>query len=665
MTRVEQQQRTRDEIVLAADRLFVEHGFHATSVDQIAAAAGYTKGAVYSNFDAKEDVFFAVYERRVQRGVEELERDARAHARRPRRWIESLIADTGHRRGRDDRWLSTFFEFWAHVVRRPALRARFADHPRADPRARSSRRSSVHADERGIDLPAIDPRRGASSPCQAMSLGLDARAARPARRGRCEPRHAHGAAGARRSVRGADDVGADEATDGRRTGRCGTPARWPSVNAGRSSAARRCQRERLTELVGHAAQHSPYYREALAGYDPDVGLGSLPALSKATMMERFDDLVSDRRLRRDALLAHVEQPARRRALPGPLPRHDDQRLVGAQGPLRLRRGAAGRRSGPVPVLQRRSSGPARASRGCAWRLIGGGLAGAHEPPRRADPGRRLAPDPLAAGHAAAGRARRGAQPLPARCAERLPVDGRAAGRGAARRAAAIVAADDVDQQRAAHARGGRTHRGGVRRAAVRPLRDDRRAVGRRMRAPRRPAPLRGGRHRRERRRGRARGARRHAGRAAARDQPRQPRPAAHPPRGLRRDDADLAAVRLRAHAAAHRARRGTRRGRHLAARAPAGAPSPSCPCSSPSWPATATSSSSRSCRRARAWSSSSWGAARRPGSRSGCARACDERLQALGVQDVEIDVRRCDALERSAGGKLALVVAGRPALATA
>jgi phenylacetate-CoA ligase len=66
------------------------------------------------------------------------------------------------------------------------------------------------------------------------------------------------------------------------------------------------KRERLTELVGHAARHAPYYREALAGYDPAVGVASLPVLGKATMMERFDDVVCDRRLRRDALLEHVE-----------------------------------------------------------------------------------------------------------------------------------------------------------------------------------------------------------------------------------------------------------------------------------------------------------------------------------------------------------------------
>ncbi len=62
----------------------------------------------------------------------------------------------------------------------------------------------------------------------------------------------------------------------------------------------------MTELVGFARAHSPYYRAALAGYDPAAGAASLPALDKATMMERFDDLVTDRRLRRDALLEHVE-----------------------------------------------------------------------------------------------------------------------------------------------------------------------------------------------------------------------------------------------------------------------------------------------------------------------------------------------------------------------
>jgi phenylacetate-coenzyme A ligase PaaK-like adenylate-forming protein len=69
----------------------------------------------------------------------------------------------------------------------------------------------------------------------------------------------------------------------------------------------RFQRERLAALVRHAARHSPYYRERLAGVaDGRVHLEQLPTITKAEMMERFDDLVCDPMLRRDALLEWVE-----------------------------------------------------------------------------------------------------------------------------------------------------------------------------------------------------------------------------------------------------------------------------------------------------------------------------------------------------------------------
>jgi len=126
MTRVEQQERTRERIVEAADALFVERGFHASSVGDIAAAAGYTKGAVYSNFAAKEDVFFAVYQRRAARAVAATER-LFAEQDVPEA-LDALTVDAARRRGTvEDGWLAAFFEFWAHVIRRPALRERFAE----------------------------------------------------------------------------------------------------------------------------------------------------------------------------------------------------------------------------------------------------------------------------------------------------------------------------------------------------------------------------------------------------------------------------------------------------------------------------------------------------------------------------------------------------------
>src|SRR5688572_24144709 len=124
LTRAEKRERTYEELLLAAEKLFVERGFHATSVDEIAFEAGYTKGAVYSNFESKEDLFFAVYERRADRGLAEVEQILRENG--PAEGLELLASDAAQRRGRDDGWLAVYFEFWAHVVRRPELRQRFA-----------------------------------------------------------------------------------------------------------------------------------------------------------------------------------------------------------------------------------------------------------------------------------------------------------------------------------------------------------------------------------------------------------------------------------------------------------------------------------------------------------------------------------------------------------
>jgi len=68
------------------------------------------------------------------------------------------------------------------------------------------------------------------------------------------------------------------------------------------------QRQRLLAIVRHAATHSPYYRERFAGIElsDDLDLAALPRLDKATMLDQFDELVTDRRL----TLAGVEQHLR-------------------------------------------------------------------------------------------------------------------------------------------------------------------------------------------------------------------------------------------------------------------------------------------------------------------------------------------------------------------
>ncbi len=53
---------TRDALVAAARPLFAEHGYGGVSTDQIARAAGVTRGALYHQFAGKEDLFAAVFE---------------------------------------------------------------------------------------------------------------------------------------------------------------------------------------------------------------------------------------------------------------------------------------------------------------------------------------------------------------------------------------------------------------------------------------------------------------------------------------------------------------------------------------------------------------------------------------------------------------------------
>jgi putative adenylate-forming enzyme len=68
------------------------------------------------------------------------------------------------------------------------------------------------------------------------------------------------------------------------------------------------QQKRLESVVRHAALHSPFYREHLAGVvgEGPVELSRLPTLKKSEMMEHFDELVTDGHLRRESLLRWVD-----------------------------------------------------------------------------------------------------------------------------------------------------------------------------------------------------------------------------------------------------------------------------------------------------------------------------------------------------------------------
>lgn len=70
----------RRRLLDAATRLFAERGFEGTSVQEIVAAAGVTKGAMYHYFDSKDDLLKEIYARVLRLQLERLNRFAGSDA---------------------------------------------------------------------------------------------------------------------------------------------------------------------------------------------------------------------------------------------------------------------------------------------------------------------------------------------------------------------------------------------------------------------------------------------------------------------------------------------------------------------------------------------------------------------------------------------------------
>ena len=58
---------TRQHLLDAAGIVFARNGFHGSTLKEVATAAGFSKGAVYSNFKSKDDLFLALLDERIQR----------------------------------------------------------------------------------------------------------------------------------------------------------------------------------------------------------------------------------------------------------------------------------------------------------------------------------------------------------------------------------------------------------------------------------------------------------------------------------------------------------------------------------------------------------------------------------------------------------------------
>ena len=143
---------TRRRLLQAAGDVFAQRGYDRASLDDVAAAAGLTKGAVYSSFAGKDDLVYALMRERIDERLalvkEAVERQGT---------IGDITRDAGSGLAqlmssqRD--WHLLFIEFWARAVRDPTLHDEFV-YERRFVRGVIAQFLEAQAEQAGINLPA-------------------------------------------------------------------------------------------------------------------------------------------------------------------------------------------------------------------------------------------------------------------------------------------------------------------------------------------------------------------------------------------------------------------------------------------------------------------------------------------------------------------------------
>jgi AcrR family transcriptional regulator len=127
LTRKQRQEHTRSCLLESAGRVFARRGLAQASVDEVAADAGFTKGAVYANFGSKEELFLEMLDAKFAQRLEEMDRalstdePPEAQARvAGRDFVDSLNLDP--------EWARLFIEAGLHASRDEGFRAKLTAH---------------------------------------------------------------------------------------------------------------------------------------------------------------------------------------------------------------------------------------------------------------------------------------------------------------------------------------------------------------------------------------------------------------------------------------------------------------------------------------------------------------------------------------------------------
>jgi AcrR family transcriptional regulator len=118
----ERTEATRRKLLAAADRIFARDGFEAARLEDIAAGAGYTRGAFYAHFGGKEEIFFALLEQGVRQRID----SATAAVRKQKSPQQKLAALRKYYAeiAKDRRLVLNSLEFKLFALRHPEAHAR-------------------------------------------------------------------------------------------------------------------------------------------------------------------------------------------------------------------------------------------------------------------------------------------------------------------------------------------------------------------------------------------------------------------------------------------------------------------------------------------------------------------------------------------------------------
>jgi AcrR family transcriptional regulator len=121
----------RDRILDAASKVFAAEGFAGATIDAIGQAAGFTKGAVYSNFESKDELFLALLDREFELRGEQIaialdrsDGDRAAAAREVSRSVLDSVREHSD-------YYVLLVEYWLRAQRDPQLRERLIGRRRA------------------------------------------------------------------------------------------------------------------------------------------------------------------------------------------------------------------------------------------------------------------------------------------------------------------------------------------------------------------------------------------------------------------------------------------------------------------------------------------------------------------------------------------------------